>query len=117
MTDQKATQTDNTAQNILAELSKLQIELGEIERMRGTNKTEVKKIEERLRSLGEEVIKKVSVYQCCVVKGKREGGGGKESEGRREGGREGKGGKGVCEREREGGISNITMLHSFHRDY
>ena len=62
MADQKATQTENTAQSILAELSKLQTELGETERMRGTNKTEVKKIEERLRSLGEEVIKKVSVY-------------------------------------------------------
>jgi beta-lactamase class A len=61
MADQKATQTDNTAQNILIELSKLQTELGEMERMRATNKSEVKKIEERLRSLGEEVMKKVSV--------------------------------------------------------
>jgi uncharacterized protein YlxW (UPF0749 family) len=72
MADQKATQTDNTAQYLLAELSKLQAELGEMERMRATNKSEVKKIEERLRSLGEEVMKKVSVYRCCVVKGKRE---------------------------------------------
>ena len=67
MADQKATQTDSTVQNILAELSRLQTELGETERMRGTNKTEVKKIEERLRSLGEEVIKKVSMYWCSVV--------------------------------------------------
>jgi peptidoglycan hydrolase CwlO-like protein len=59
MADQKATQNDNTAQNILAELSKLQAELGETEKMRATNKSEVKKIEERLRSLGEEVMKKV----------------------------------------------------------
>lgn len=54
----KATQSDNTAQNIIAELSKLQAELGETERTRSANKTEVKKIEERLRSLGEEVMKK-----------------------------------------------------------
>ena len=80
MANQKATQTDNTAQNILAELSKLQAELGDTERMRGTNKTEVKKIEERLRSLGEEVIKKVGVYWCCVVKGRGEGGRGRERE-------------------------------------
>ena len=73
MADQKATRIDKTAHNILAELSKLQTELGETERMRGTNKTEVKKIEERLRSLGEEVIKKVSVYWCCAVKGKEKG--------------------------------------------
>ena len=74
MANQKATQTDNTAQTILSELSKLQAELGDTERMRGTNKTEVKKIEERLRSLGEEVIKKVGVYWYCVVKGRREKG-------------------------------------------
>ena len=61
--NQKATQTDNTAQSILAELSKLQAELGETDKMRGTNKTEVKKIEERLRSLGEEVMKKVCVWR------------------------------------------------------
>lgn len=63
MAHQKATQSDNTAQNIIAELSKLQAELGETERTRSANKTEVKKIEERLRSLGEEVMKKVRVYQ------------------------------------------------------
>ena len=62
MAHQKATQSDNTAQNIIAELSKLQAELGETERTRSANKTEVKKIEERLRSLGEEVMKKVRVY-------------------------------------------------------
>ena len=61
MDHQKATQTDTTPQSILAEISKVQAELNEIERMRGANKTEVKKIEERLRSLGEEVIKKVGV--------------------------------------------------------
>ena len=61
MAHQKATQSDNTAQNIIAELSKLQAELGETERTRSANKTEVKKIEERLRSLGEEVMKKVRV--------------------------------------------------------
>ena len=60
MDNQRAAQTDNAAQtSILGELSKLQAELMETERTRGTNKTEVKKIEERLRSLGEEVIKKV----------------------------------------------------------
>lgn len=63
MAHQKATQSDNTAQNIIAELSKLQAELGETERTRSANKTEVKKIEERLRSLGEEVMKKVRVYR------------------------------------------------------
>ena len=61
MAHQKATQSDNTAQNIIAELSKLQAELGETERTRSVNKTEGKKIEERLRSLGEEVMKKVRV--------------------------------------------------------
>ena len=59
MAHQKATRSDNTAQNVIAELSKLQAELGETERTRSANKTEVKKIEERLRSLGEEVMKKV----------------------------------------------------------
>ena len=59
MAYQKATQRDNTVQNIIAELSKLQAELGETERMRSTNKTEVKQIEEKLRSLVEEIMKKV----------------------------------------------------------
>ena len=63
MDKQKATQTDNSPQSIFAELSKVQAELNEMERMRGTNKIEVKKIEERLRSLGEEVIKKVGVWR------------------------------------------------------
>jgi GTPase involved in cell partitioning and DNA repair len=70
MADQKSTQTDNTAQSILAELSKLQAELGETERTRATNKSEVKKIEERLRSLGEEVMKKVSKLVCTCFEGK-----------------------------------------------